>query len=59
MCGGNDEHAPEDARSLRETPEHLLEAVGLERDAMAELTALLGCREERSWLCAAESQVLF
>ena len=43
---------------LREPPEHLLQAFRLQRNAMAELTVLLGRREERSGFCAAESQVL-
>ena len=41
------------AGSLRQSAQHLLEAVGLERDAEAEVAVLTRRREERPWLCAA------
>ncbi len=47
-----------DAGPLRQPPEHLLQAVGLQRDARAESTVPTRCREQRPWLCTPAAQVL-
>jgi len=48
----------DDAGPLREAPEHLLQAIRLQRDAWAEVSVLTRRREQRPRLYEAEDQVL-